>query len=143
MNPIEWERWSDAETVRNKALTGLKQTPFCMTTNTSLGELTACNSRGGPQNAPSSPSAPTHHVNASFTCRTLRTAPPPLAGVRSNRELDPQCLAAAGRMVDGGIHHLIDGVEQAGDILQDKKGGGEFIMGFLIRRVHLREVGMI
>lgn len=46
-------------------------------------------------------------------------------------------------MVDGGIHDLIDGVEQAGDILQDKKGGGEFIMGFLICSVHLREVGMI
>lgn len=48
LNPIEWEKWSDAETVRNKALTGLKQTPFCMTTNTSLGVLTVGNLRGGP-----------------------------------------------------------------------------------------------
>lgn len=54
MNPIEWERWSDAETARNKALTGPKQTPFCVTTNTYLGELTAGNSkRGGPPKMPS------------------------------------------------------------------------------------------
>lgn len=53
MNPIEWERWSDAETARNKALTGPKQTPFCVTTNTYLGELTAGNSkRGGPPKCP-------------------------------------------------------------------------------------------
>lgn len=99
--------------------------------------------KGGPQNALSSPSAPAHQVNASFTCRTLRTAPPLLAGVRSNRELDPQCLAAAGRMVDGCIHDLIDGVEQAGDILQDMGGGGEFNMGSLIHSFHLREMGII
>lgn len=49
MNPIEWERWSYTETARNKALTGLKQTPFCMTTNTSLGELTAGNLREDPK----------------------------------------------------------------------------------------------
>lgn len=47
MNPIEWERWSDAEAARNKAVTGLKQAPFCMTTNTSLGVLTAGILRGG------------------------------------------------------------------------------------------------
>lgn len=57
MNPIEWERWSDTETTRNKALTGLKQTPFCMTTNTSLGELTAGNLRGD-QKMPSPPLYP-------------------------------------------------------------------------------------
>ena len=121
MNPIEWERWSDAETARNKALTGLKQTPFCVTTNTYLGELTAGNSKGGdPRNAlSSSPRNPTHRADASFTCRALRAAPPPLAGVGSHRELDPQRLAAAGGVVDGGVHDLVDGVEQAGDILQE------------------------
>lgn len=87
MNPIEWERWSDAETARNKALTGLKKPPFCMTTNTCLDELTACNTRGTPK-CPLFSAAPTHCVNASFTCGTLRAAPPPLAGVRSHRELD-------------------------------------------------------
>lgn len=139
MNPIEWERWSDAETARNKALTGLKQPPFCMTTNTSLGELTAGNTRGTPK-CPLFSTAPTHCVNASFTCRALRATPPPLAGVGSHGELDPQCLAAAGRMVDGGVHDLIDGVEQAGDILQDTRGGGEFNLGFLIQSFHLREM---
>lgn len=57
MNPIEWERWSYAETARNKALTVLKQTPFCMTTNTSLGALTAGNLRGDPK-MPSPPPLP-------------------------------------------------------------------------------------
>lgn len=109
MNPIEWERWSDAETARNKALTGLKQTPFCMTTNTSLGEMTAGNLRRD-QKMPSLASNPTNCVNASFTCRTLCAAPPTLAGIRSHREFDPQRLAAAGRVVDGGVHHLIYGV---------------------------------
>lgn len=125
MNPIEWERWSDAKTAKNKALTGLKQLPYCMTTNTSLAELTAGNIRGTPK-CPLFSAAPSHFVNASFTCHTLRTIPPPLAGVRSQRELDPQCLAAAGRMVDRGIHDFVDGVEQAGDILQDRGYGNVF-----------------
>lgn len=43
-----WVReMSDTETAWNKALTGLQQTPFCMTTNTSLGVLTVGNLRGG------------------------------------------------------------------------------------------------
>lgn len=109
MNPIEWERWSDAETARNKALTGLKQTPFCMTTNTSLGELTAGNLRRD-QKMPSLASNPTSCVNVSITCRTLRAAFPTLAGIRRHGEFDPQRLAAARRMVDGGVHHLIYGV---------------------------------
>lgn len=75
---------------------------------------------GEPQNALCSPAPPSHFVNVSFTCRTLRTTPPPLAGVRGHRELDPQCLAAAGWMVDGGVHDLVDGVEQARDVLQDR-----------------------
>lgn len=87
MNPIEWERWSDAETARNKALTGLKKPPFCMTTNTSLDELTARNTRGTPK-CPLFSAAPTHRVKASITCGTLRAAPPPLAGVGSHGELD-------------------------------------------------------
>lgn len=54
------------------------------------------------------------------TCGALSAAPPALAGVGGDGELDPQCLAAAGGMVDRRVHHLIDGVEQAGDVL----GGG-------------------
>ena len=78
-------------------------------------------------------------LNASFTCRTLCAAPPPLAGVGSHRELDPQRLAAAGRVVDGGIHDFIDGVEQAGDVLQvDMAGGGEFNLAFLIHSLFLK-----
>lgn len=119
MNPIEWERWSDAETARNKALTGLKQPPLCMTTNASLAELTAGNIRGTPK-CPLFSITPSHCVNATFTCCTLRTTPPPLAGVGSHGELDPQCLAATRRMVDRRVHDLIDGVQKAGDILQDR-----------------------
>lgn len=52
---------------------------------------------------------------------TLGAAPPALAGVGRHRQLDPQRLAAAGRVVDGGVHHLVDGVQQAGDVLA---GGG-------------------
>lgn len=55
------------------------------------------------------------------TCCTLRTTPPPLAGVGGHREFDPQCLAAARRMVDRGVYYFIDGVEQAGDILQNRR----------------------
>lgn len=54
------------------------------------------------------------------TCGALCAALPALAGVGGHGELDPQCLAAAGGMVDRRVHHLIDGVEQAGDVL----GGG-------------------
>lgn len=57
MNPIEWERWSDAETARKKAVTGLKQPPFNVTTNPFLGKLTACCTRG-PQNALGAPTLP-------------------------------------------------------------------------------------
>lgn len=86
MNPIEWERWSDAEAARNKALTGPKQAPFCMTTNTSLGVLTAGILRGvgGPRNALSSPPPLPYCIDASFTCRTLSATPPPLARVGSH-----------------------------------------------------------
>lgn len=113
-------RRSDAEAARNKAVTGLKQKPFCMTTSTSLGELTAGNTRGR-RNARLHP--PHHHhprAGASFTCATLRTTPPPLAGVGSHRQLDPQRLAAAGGMVDGGVDDLVDGVKEAGDVLQER-----------------------
>lgn len=95
-----------------------------MTTNTSLGVLTVGNLRGDPK-MPSSLSTATHCVDASVTCCTLRVAPPPLAGIRGHRQLDPQSLAAAGRMVDRGINHLVNGVEQTGDILQNKGGRGE------------------
>lgn len=122
MNPIEWERWSDAKTAENKALTGLKQLPYCMTTNTSLAEQTAGNIRGSPK-CPVFSTAPSHFPNAIFTCHALRATPPPLAGVGSQRELDPQGLAAAGRMVDRGVHDLVDGMKQAGDVLQDKGRG--------------------
>lgn len=116
MNPIEWEGWSDTGTARNKALTGLKRAPFCATTNTSPSELTAGNT-GGSSECPLFSDAAAHRVEASFTCRTRRTTPPPLAGVRSHRELDPKRLAAARGMVDGGVNNLIDGVKQAGDVL--------------------------
>lgn len=117
MNPIEWEGWSDTGTARNKALTGLKRPPFCATTNTSLSELTAGGTEGSSE-CPLFSAAAAHSVNVSFTCRTLRTTPPLLAGVRRHGQLDPQRLTAAGRMVDGGVDDLVDGVEQAGDVLQ-------------------------
>jgi len=101
----------------NKALTGLKRPPFCMTTNKSLSELTA-GSTGGSPKCPVFYAAVAHCANASFTCCTLRTTPPPLAGVRSHRELHPQSFAAARRMVDRGIYNLIDSVEQASDVLR-------------------------
>lgn len=84
MNPIEWERWGDRETARNKALTSLKQMPFCMTTNTYLGEKTAGNLREDPK-MPSPFSSHTPNTQCSFTCRTLRATPPLLARIRSNR----------------------------------------------------------
>lgn len=81
--------------------------------------------KGGDPKMPSPPLPPPPTVfNARFTCRSLRAAPPPLARVRSHGELDPQRLAAAGRMVDGGVHNLVNGVEQAGDILRDMVGVG-------------------
>ena len=43
-----------------------------------------------------------------------------LAPVGGHGELYPQRLAGRRGVVDGGIHHLIDGVQQAGDVL-----GGE------------------
>lgn len=61
-------------------------------------------------------------MNRSLTCRPLRAALPPLAAVRSHRQLDSQRLAAAGGVVDGGVHHFVDGVEQAGDVLQARGG---------------------
>lgn len=91
---------------------------------------------GTPKNAlSSSPRDPTHRAGASFTCRALRAAPPPLAGVGSHRELDPQRLAAAGGVVDGGVHDLVDGVEQAGDILEEE---WEVEVKFFL--FHLREI---
>lgn len=97
-----------------------------MTANTSLGVLTVGNLRGwGPQNALSSLSAATHGADASLTCCTLRAAPPALAGIGRHGQLDPQSLAAAGRMVDRGVDHLVNGVEQTGDILQNTGGRAE------------------
>lgn len=136
-----WVReMSDTETAWNKALTGLQQTPFCMTTNTSLGVLTVGNLRGGgSQNALFSLSTATHCVDASVTCCTLRAAPPPLAGIRGHRQLDPQSLAAAGGMVDRGVNHLVNGVEQTGDILQNKGGRGESLqIAFMWEKFHHR-----
>lgn len=91
----------------------------------------------GPQNALFSRSTATHCVDASFTCCTLRAAPPLLAGIRGHRQLDPQSLAAAGGMVDRGINHLINGVEQTGDILQNKGGRGESLqIAFMWEKFH-------
>lgn len=98
---------------------------------------------GTPENAlSSSPRDPTHRAGASFTCRALRAAPPPLAGVGSHRELDPQRLAAAGGVVDGGVHDLVDGVEQAGDILEEEwEVEVKWNLGlFFIFLFHLREI---
>lgn len=83
---------------------------------------------GGAKNALSTPA---HSANASLTCCTLCVAPPALARIRGDRELDPQRLAAAGRVIDGGIHNLINGVEQAGYILQDMGGWDEFNTAFM------------
>ena len=44
-----------------------------------------------------------------------------LAPIRGHRELDPQRLARRWGVVDGGIDHLVDGVQQAGDVL-DREG---------------------
>lgn len=44
-----------------------------------------------------------------------------LAPIRGHRELDPQRLARRWGVVDGGINHLVDGVQQAGDVL-DREG---------------------
>lgn len=78
--------------------------------------------KGGPQNALLSLSTATHCAYASFTCCTLRAVSPPLVGIWGHRQLDPQSLAAAWRMVDRGINYLINGVEQTGDILQNMEG---------------------
>lgn len=43
-----------------------------------------------------------------------------LAPVGGHGELHPQRLAGRRGVVDGGVHHLVDGVQQAGDVL----GGG-------------------
>lgn len=40
-----------------------------------------------------------------------------LAPVGGHGELHPQRLAGCRGVVDRGIHHLVDGVQQAGDIL--------------------------
>lgn len=95
--------------------------------------------KGGPQNALFSLSTATHCVDASVTCCTLRAAPPPLAGIRGHRQLDPQSLAAAGGMVDRGVNHLVNGVEQTGDILQNKGGRGESLqIAFMWEKFHHR-----
>ena len=44
-----------------------------------------------------------------------------LAPIGGHRELDPQRLARRRGVVDGGIDHLIDGMQQAGDVL-DREG---------------------
>lgn len=95
--------------------------------------------KGGPQNALFSLSTATHCVDASVTCCTLRAAPPSLAGIRGYRQLDPQSLAAAGGMVDRGINHLVNGVEQTGDILQNKGGRGKSLqIAFMWEKFHHR-----
>lgn len=40
-----------------------------------------------------------------------------LAPIRGHGELHPQSLARRRGVVDGGIDHLIDGVQQAGNVL--------------------------
>lgn len=40
-----------------------------------------------------------------------------LASIRGHCELHPQRLARGRGMVDRGVNHLVDGVQQAGDVL--------------------------
>lgn len=122
MNPIEQKRWSDG----NKALTGLS---CCLSagTQTCLWLSWQQATQEGPPKTPPPPTllfTSTHSVNASFTCCTLGTTSPPLAAIRGHGQLDTQSLTAAGRMVDWGVHNLIDGVKQTGDVLHINSGRG-------------------
>lgn len=60
---------------------------------------------------------------AALTGLIDKDAPLALAALGGHSELYPQHLAGCRGVVDRGVHHLIDGVQQAGDVLNGREAG--------------------
>lgn len=58
---------------------------------------------------------------AALTSLIDKDAPLALAAIGGHGELYPQHLAGCWGVVDRGVHHLIDGVQQAGDVLNGRE----------------------